>query len=90
MRKEQRAALGHALDALGDGSGHEVWGPGIVGQKLWVSGHATAAKAFDGAATTLFVILGQVALGKAERPAFIAAMRQLAPVLFDILLPPEQ
>jgi hypothetical protein len=89
MRKEQRAALGHALDALGDGSGHEVWGPGVIGRKLIEGNHPLAARAFDAAAWTLFNQLNYGTRGKVEKAAFIAGMRKLAPVLFDILLPPE-
>lgn len=88
MRKEHQA-LQHALDALSDGSGHGVWGPGVIGQKLWEANEALAAQAFDAASTTLFVNLGQSTMSKAGRAQFIAAMKKLAPVLLDILLTPE-
>jgi hypothetical protein len=91
MRKEEQAALQHALDALGDGSGHDVWGPGPVGHKLHMSGHLLAAQAFDEASITLTQMLDSTALiSRVGRPRFIAAMKKLAPVLLDILLPPEE
>ncbi len=91
MRKEQQAALQHALDALSDGAGHEVWGPGPVGEKLWNNHYCYAALAFDQAASTLFALQSSSSrIALTERAVYIANMKKLAPVMLDILLPPEQ
>lgn len=78
------ADLDHALAALGDGAGHEVWGPGEIinhmGCKDW-----RAAAAFSHAASVSFHLLNT------RTPArMIAEMRTLAPVLLGLLLSAEE
>jgi hypothetical protein len=78
-KETARRELMHALDALGDGAGRDMWGPGSVGVYL-VWRNRLAAYAFDTAA--------QVAWSFRKREAAICAatMRKIAPVLLDILL----
>lgn len=85
---KHKAALDHALAALSDGSGHEMWGPGSVGQKLWELDERTAAQAFDVTGMTLVRLLGASSSGYirlGDRQKFIADFRKLAPVLLEIL-----
>lgn len=91
---KQRAALEHALTALSDGSGHEVWGPGVVGYKLYTNGHQQAANAFDTAAASIYKLMlnTNVATGaipRNTRERFIVAMRLIAPVMYDAMLVPD-
>lgn len=78
-RDIEREALDHALQALDDGIGHDVWGPGIVGGKLWEMKHKRAAQAFDEAAVTA------VRMSKTGRAEMIAFMRRVAPALYEAL-----
>lgn len=71
--------LQHALDALGDGSGHETWGPGPVGAVLLEKSPA-AGRAFDDAA----IIAAQ--LGHTSRAKMTATIRKLAPVLLEVIV----
>jgi hypothetical protein len=80
---KHKAALDHALAALSDGSGHDTWGPGPVGAKLWALREGNAAEAFYSAALVL-LRLG-IRPGKANRARFIACMRKVAPVLLEAL-----
>ena len=83
-RKQAHANLQHALDALGDGSGHDVWGPGPVGDKLWQH-DSNAALAFDRAAQVIFG--ERFTRPQLDYEPFIpSAMRKLAPVILDIRL----
>lgn len=75
---EAKEALKHALDALGDGSGHEVWGPGPVGAKLHEHS-PLAGLAFDTAAVTA------VQLAHTGRHRMTATIRRLAPVLLEVI-----
>lgn len=80
MKKDTNAeALKHALAALDDGSGHECWGPGPIGGRLWKNGHARAAEAFDMAAVCAS------RLGHLQRPRMIATIRKVAPVLLEAM-----
>lgn len=83
-KRSSRAALKHALAALRDGSGHEVWGPGVVGLKVYEKNEYEAAHVFDDCAQVLFK--NGIGMKLADRPRFIAGMQKLAPVLLDILL----
>lgn len=78
-RDIEKEALDHALAALDDGSGHDVWGPGPVGFKLWEKKHARAATAFDLSATNA------IQVGKKGKAEMIAFMRRTAPVLYEAL-----
>lgn len=84
-RQKAHAALKHALDALGDGSGAIFWGPGVVGSKLsevdW-----EAAGAFDQAAQVIVQNVRHLDPSQQDRIPFIAAMRKLAPVVLDVAL----
>lgn len=87
---KQRAALEHALTALSDGSGHDVWGPGVVGYKLHVRGDLQAQIAFDTAAASIYKLLlyrddPSGAIPRSARELFIDAMRELAPVMLTVL-----
>lgn len=84
-QSQQQKALAHALAALSDGSGHDVWGPGVIGHKLWMANERGAAHAFDTTAMVVVRLLGDDCTRKSERPRFIAAMRELAPVILSIL-----
>lgn len=80
MKKDTNAeALKHALAALDDGSGHECWGPGPIGGRLWKNGHKRAAEAFDMAA------MCASRLGHLQRPRMIATIRKVAPVLLEAM-----
>lgn len=80
MKKNpEKEALDHALQALGDGDGHLLWGPGIVGEKLWKNGHAKAATAFDLAALNAVQLK---LLGRAKMGEF---MRKVAPVILEAI-----
>jgi hypothetical protein len=80
MKKDPNAeALKHALAALDDGSGHECWGPGPIGGRLWKNGHHRAAEAFDMAA------ICASRLGHLQRPRMIATIRAVAPVLLEAM-----
>lgn len=78
MRNQHQQALQHALDALGDGSGHQEWGPGPVILKLDAIS-APASEAFGTAA------LVAVKLGHQGRKKMTAAIRKLAPVLLEVI-----
>jgi hypothetical protein len=78
-RDIEREALDHALAALDDGSGHDVWGPGPIGAKLWQKRHKRAALAFDIAAQDA------VHAGKLGRSAMTAFMRKVAPAVYEAL-----
>lgn len=94
-RTESNAArreLEHALDALTDGSGHEQWGPGVVGSML-NERNFHAHMAFDRAAQVIFGeevdachYKNELANMALNRSRFIAAMRRLAPIILDIRL----
>ncbi len=89
-KDQARRELAHALDALGDGAGKEVWGPGVVGHKL-LQRDARASLAFDLASATVWRAMRHFAqiyaeLSKEEQPKFIANMRKLAPVVLELLL----
>jgi hypothetical protein len=75
---EAKEALKHALDALGDGSGHEVWGPGPVGAKLHEHSKL-AGMVFDMAA------IAAVQLQHTGRVRMTATIRKLAPVLLEVI-----
>lgn len=80
MKKNpEKEALDHALQALGDGDGHCVWGPGVVGEKLWKNGHDKAATAFDLAA------LNAVQLQLTGRERMTAFIRKTAPVILEAI-----
>lgn len=79
-RDEAKRELQHALDALDDGAGRELWGPGAVLDRLaWRDGHAYAA---------LYVTSGTLynLLGLRTREQCIRGCRALAPVMLDLLL----
>ena len=78
-RDIEKEALTHALAALDDGVGHDVWGPGPIGFKLWEKKHAKAATAFDLSA------MNAVQVGKKGREEMIAFIRKTAPVLYEAL-----
>ena len=79
MKDPNVEGLKHALAALSDGSGHEVWGPGPVGQKLHDKGLRQAALAFDTAAIVA------VQLGHGGRVRMTRTIRLLAPVLLEAI-----
>lgn len=80
MKKSADAiALEHALRALEDGSGHDVWGPRPVGAVLWTDGRINAAKAFDDACSVA------MRLGHIDRARSIATMKRLAPVILEAI-----
>lgn len=72
--------LGHALDALGDGSGHDEWGPGPVGWTLWQRS-AYAASALDLSTQVAVKLVAEV-----EPATMIPVMRKLAPIFLNLLL----
>lgn len=84
---DPKKELAHALDALGDGSGHDQWGPGPVGLRLHERS-GLAGKAFDLAGQSAFEALrwSNHYIDRTGRPKFIAAMRKLAPVFLELLL----
>lgn len=97
-RERDQRALAHALQALGDGAGHEQWGPGPVGQKLidaWQEGRCSwrASWAFDYAvkvASQAFMAAGVIPpvtslRGRIEVPRkeVIMLMTKIAPVLLE-------
>ncbi len=90
-KDQARRELAHALDALKDGAGQEVWGPGVVGAKLW-DRSSNAGWAFDEAANTVFRAMryGRLHEGgpltDVEGGPFIENMRKLAPVVLELLL----
>lgn len=88
-RQKAHAELQHALGALGDGSGHDCWGPAPVGDALY-NRDGYAGQAFDVAASAAFmaslVSVRSMTIAPETRPAFISAMRKLAPVILDIRL----
>jgi hypothetical protein len=77
--------LGHALDALGDGSGCDVWGPGPVGQRLW-GRNSHAAVAFDRAAQLAVDLTWGIGSETFDAPRIIRAMRELAPAILLLVL----
>ena len=79
MKNPEQEGLKHALAALGDGSGHEVWGPGPVGQKLYNQGLLVAATAFDQAAIVA------VLLNHNGRKRMTRTIRLLAPVILEAI-----
>lgn len=84
-----RRELEHALAALDDGSGHETWGPGVVGQKLWDRSweQPWVAMAFDTASQVVYKFRCQTGgVHMSERPGFIDDVRKLAPVMLELLL----
>ncbi len=97
-RERAKAALEHALAALGDGAGREIWGPGVVGQKLWEevrdkrepgtglqrSPLGQAGVAFDTSAQVAYK------MGFLAPAEMYAAMRKIAPVLLEVLLGEEE
>ena len=87
-KREEKAALEHALDALSDGSGHASWGPGVVGLTLSTKSRR-AFHAFDAASLAVtWAINGSVfahIVTKENRVHFIDGMKKLAPVLLDII-----
>jgi hypothetical protein len=89
-RERAKAALEHALAALGDGAGHTLWGPGVVGNTLWRLRETKAGLAFDTAASVLFRMELFSVIRPDERPRFIAAMSKIAPVLLEVLLGDEE
>ncbi len=77
-KNPHQEALQHALDALSDGSGHAIWGPGPILCKLdKVS--APAASAFE---LSTQVAMKMHHLG---REKMIATMRAIAPVLLEVI-----
>lgn len=82
-RERARRELQHALDALSDGAGQELWGPGMLHPQLARRSHLAA---------TAFRLSYRAAcsLGQYEPAASIAAMRKLAPVMLEILLGEEE
>jgi len=95
-RERARAALEHALAALGDGAGREIWGPGVVGEKLWAKAWTQRAEGWLpatplGQAALAFDVSAQVAwkLGKDDPAEMYAAMRKVAPAILEVLLGDE-
>lgn len=89
QKNQARLDMRHALDALGDGSGWVVWGPGIVGEALQQK-NKTAARAFDAASVTVFVQgLAPQRDGLVEAERFIHCMRHLAPAILELMLEME-
>ncbi len=92
--KQARIELQYALDALGDGSGHESWGPGPVATKLWLrannwaSGALQASHAFELA--TMAIVNGGLsqpnADGGVNAERFIHCIKALAPVILELHL----
>jgi hypothetical protein len=98
QRDIAHAELKHALEALEDGTGHDNWGPGVVGYHLWhrkgtVPEAQYAAVAFDTATSAIFRMVksnsATIALDATEKARFIAAMPLVAPALLDVLLDSE-
>lgn len=93
---DPKKELAHALDALGDGAGRELWGPGPVGLKLHERS-SVAGKAFDYAASAAVEVFWEMKPGPiddkprmiGDKPRMIAAMRKLAPVFLELLLGDE-
>lgn len=79
MKDPNKEGLKHALAALGDGSGHHMWGPGPVGARLHEKGLAQAAAAFDMAAIVA------VQLKHGGRKRMTRTIRLLAPVLLEAI-----
>lgn len=78
------ADLNHALAALGDGAGHETWGPAHVIEGLQRRDHR-AQSAFEMAARISFGLM------LTRTPArMIHEMRVLAPVLLQLVLDAEE
>lgn len=80
------ADLGHALDALGDGVGQQVWGPGpVITRMMLAHKHVLAVSAMNMAASASCNML----LTRSP-PRMIREMRTLAPVLLGLLLSSEE
>lgn len=79
MKNPEQEGLKHALAALGDGSGHSIWGPGPVGARLHEKGLFQAATAFDMAA------IAAVQLKHGGRKRMTRTIRLLAPVLLEAI-----
>lgn len=78
------ADLNHALAALGDGVGHETWGPHAILNRMGRK-HHHAYSAIWMASCISFNLLNT------RTPArMIAEMRTLAPVLLGLLLSAEE
>jgi hypothetical protein len=91
--------LDHALRALGDGAGHEEWGPAIVANTLYWSGDEgkhLACRALDISAVAALATItpangflpGPV-IPMANRERYLVAIRAIAPVVLEQLLGPE-
>jgi hypothetical protein len=88
-----RRELQHALDALGDGAGRDLWGPGVVGQQLhqrvwgWDGETYTYCPRLFKVATA-FDVSAQLAvrLDHVHPETMYACMRKVAPVLLEVLI----
>jgi hypothetical protein len=78
MGADHKEALQHALDALGDGSGHEEWGPAPILERL---------DAISQPAAEAFAIATQVAvkIGHRSRAKMTSTIRTVAPVVLDVI-----
>jgi hypothetical protein len=78
MAVDHKEALQHALDALGDGSGHQDWGPGPILERL---------DAISNPAAEALAIATQVAVkvGHRTRAKMTATIRRVAPVVLDVI-----
>jgi len=87
MESKSQRELRHALNALQDGSGWEEWGPGPVGLRLFERDWR-AAFAFDAASVAVHRLMRENfggPLSPLKQVRFIAAMRDVAPMLLRVL-----
>lgn len=81
-----RRELAHALEALADGAGHEVWGPGPVITRLSKRALKEPAVSLAVEALEAAVMASHDLLGAIKRDEGLSAIRALAPVFLELII----
>lgn len=81
-----RRELTHALEALGDGIGHETWGPGPVIERLSKRELKEPAVRMATEALEAATMASHDLLHRVKRDDALSAIRRLAPVFLELII----